>query len=59
MEGRTAVRTLPVGEVTRGEYFWVYPVSSVNTVPDAFGPDWMIGFNVTPVVKNRIAGWVQ
>ena len=24
--------------------------------PDLFGPDWMIGFSVTPVVKNRIAG---
>jgi len=27
--------------------------------PDPFGPDWMIGFNVTPVVKNRIAGWLK
>ena len=27
--------------------------------PDAFGPEWMIGFNVTPVVKNRIAGWFK
>ena len=25
--------------------------------PDAFGPEWMIGFNIAPVVKNRMAGW--
>jgi hypothetical protein len=24
--------------------------------PDPFGPDWMIGFNVAPVVKNGLAG---
>ena len=24
--------------------------------PDTFGPEWMIGFNVAPVVKNRLAG---
>lgn len=23
--------------------------------PDPFGPDWMIGFNVAPVVKNGLA----
>jgi len=22
--------------------------------PDAFGPEWMIGFNVTPIVNNFI-----
>jgi hypothetical protein len=27
--------------------------------PDAFGPKWMIGFNVTPVVKNVIAEWLK
>lgn len=27
--------------------------------PDAFGPDWMIGFNVTPVVNNFIDSWVK
>ena len=27
--------------------------------PDAFGPKWMIGFNVTPVVKNVIAEWFK
>jgi hypothetical protein len=25
--------------------------------PDPFGPDFMIGFNVTPVVKNFMASW--
>jgi hypothetical protein len=25
--------------------------------PDPFGPDFMIGFNVTPVVKNFMANW--
>jgi hypothetical protein len=24
---------------------------------DAFGPEWMFGFNVAPVVKNGLAGW--
>ncbi|HEY5738682.1 MAG TPA: hypothetical protein VIW27_03095 [Gammaproteobacteria bacterium] len=24
---------------------------------DAFGPEWMLGFNVTPVVENRLASW--
>jgi len=27
--------------------------------PDLFGPDWMIGFSVTPVVKNRVADWFK
>ena len=27
--------------------------------PDLFGPDLMIGFSVTPVVKNRIASWFK
>jgi len=26
---------------------------------DAFGPEWMIGFNVTPVVENSLAGWFK
>ena len=25
--------------------------------PDAFGPKWMLGFNVAPVVKNGLASW--
>jgi len=25
--------------------------------PDAFGPEWFIGFNVTPVVENALANW--
>lgn len=24
---------------------------------DTFGPEWMVGFNVAPVVKNTMAGW--
>ena len=27
--------------------------------PDAFGPGWMIGFNVGPVVKNAMADWFK
>ncbi len=27
--------------------------------PDAFGPDWFIGLNVTPVVENVFARWFQ
>lgn len=27
--------------------------------PDAFGPEWMIGFNVTPVVNNFIESWIK
>lgn len=26
---------------------------------DAFGPEWMIGFNVSPVVKNGLVGWFK
>jgi hypothetical protein len=26
---------------------------------DTFGPEWMIGFNVTPVVKNKLADWFK
>ena len=25
--------------------------------PDAFGPEWMLGINVAPVVKNGLASW--
>jgi hypothetical protein len=27
--------------------------------PDAFGPQWFIGFNVGPVVENVMAGWFK
>jgi len=27
--------------------------------PDAFGPDWMVGINITPVVPNFINSWVR
>lgn len=27
--------------------------------PDAFGPDWFIGFNAGPVVQNALAKWFQ
>ena len=29
------------------------------TQPDAFGPEWMIGFTVTPVVKNKMVSWFK
>jgi hypothetical protein len=27
--------------------------------PDAFGPEWMIGINITPVVPNFINSWIR
>jgi len=27
--------------------------------PDAFGPEWMIGLNITPVVPNFIERWIR
>jgi hypothetical protein len=27
--------------------------------PDAFGPEWFIGFNITPVVENALANWFK
>lgn len=27
--------------------------------PDNFGPEWMIGINITPVVKNGLADWFK
>ena len=27
--------------------------------PDSFGSDWMIGFNVTPVVENFVEQWIR
>lgn len=27
--------------------------------PDSFGSEWMIGFNITPVVKNFVEGWIR
>jgi hypothetical protein len=27
--------------------------------PDAFGPDWMIGINITPVVENVLVSWFK
>lgn len=26
---------------------------------EAFGPEWMIGFNITPVVPNFVDRWVK
>ncbi len=27
--------------------------------PDEFGPEWMVGFNITPVVPNFINSWIR
>ena len=27
--------------------------------PDEFGPEWMIGFNITPVVENSLVNWFK
>ena len=27
--------------------------------PDAFGPDWMVGLNITPIVPNFIDRWIR
>jgi hypothetical protein len=27
--------------------------------PDSFGSEWMIGFNITPVVENFVEGWIR
>jgi len=27
--------------------------------PDAFGPEWLVSFNVTPIVPNFIANWIS
>jgi hypothetical protein len=27
--------------------------------PDAFGPEWMVGFNITPIVPNFISNWIK
>lgn len=27
--------------------------------PDAFGPEWMVGLNITPVVPNFINSWIR
>ena len=27
--------------------------------PDAFGPEWFVGLNVTPVVENMLASWIK
>ena len=27
--------------------------------PDAFGPEWMVGINLTPVVPNFINNWIR
>jgi hypothetical protein len=27
--------------------------------PDTFGAEWMIGFNITPVVANFVEGWIR
>ena len=27
--------------------------------PDAFGPEWMVGFNIGPVVRNGLADWFK
>jgi hypothetical protein len=27
--------------------------------PDPFGPEWMIGISIAPVVENPMAGWFK
>ena len=27
--------------------------------PDEFGPEWLIGFNISPVVKNGLVDWFK
>lgn len=50
----TVAKTIVIGETP-----WRFGVEVNYYVErsDAFGPRWMLGFNVTPVVKNFIADW--
>ena len=31
----------------------------LKPVDDAFGPEWMIGFNISPVVENSLVNWFK
>lgn len=49
-------KTTPVGGVpVKFEFEVNYYVDQ----PDAFGPEWMIGLNITPVVNNFINDWIR
>jgi hypothetical protein len=55
--------TLPVGfgvakTAALGEQHWKFQlqVQKYLVQPDTFGPDWLVKFTVTPVIKNPFAG---
>jgi hypothetical protein len=50
----TVAKTIIIGETP-----WRFgvEVNYYTERSDAFGPRWMLGFNVTPVVRNVIADW--
>jgi hypothetical protein len=27
--------------------------------PDSFGPEWMVGFSIAPVIENPLAKWFK
>ena len=63
---KTEEWTLPlllnVGKtITIGAWPWKLSPEINNNVdkPDAFGPEWMIGLNIVPLVKNGLADWIK
>jgi len=50
-EQNCQIRTLPVKLELEANYY--------VEQPDAFGPEWMISFNITPVVTNFLDQWVK
>jgi hypothetical protein len=36
-----------------------WPIPTTPWQPDLFGPKWIIGFNITPVVSNIFERWIK
>jgi hypothetical protein len=36
-----------------------FEVNYYTEKPDSFGPDWMVGFSIAPVIENPLAKWFQ
>ena len=52
----TVSKTLIFGETP---YKLDFTLDYYVDAPDAFGPEWVIGFNIAPVVENVLASWFK
>jgi hypothetical protein len=54
--GFGVAKTTKIGKMP---WKFAFQVQKYVVTPDTFGPDWLVKFTITPVVKNVFASWFR